>query len=70
MPSHTSVSPVEVNSGERVVTVVGGIRRVRVKRKSEVRVKRNKLKQEERRGMLSEYLIPNSQLTKREESTT
>ena len=23
MPSHTSVSPVEVNSGERVVTVVG-----------------------------------------------
>ena len=24
MPSHTSVSPVEVNSGERVITVVGG----------------------------------------------
>ena len=46
MPSLSSVRPVEVNSGEQVITVVGGIRRVRVKRKSEARVKRKKLKQE------------------------
>ena len=50
MPSQSSVRPVEVNSGQVVTVVVGGgIRRVRVKRKSEVRVKRKKLKQEERR---------------------
>ena len=50
MPSLSSVRPVEVNSGQAVTVVRGGIRRVRVKRKSEARVKRNKLKQEERRG--------------------
>ena len=50
MPSLNSVRPVEVNSGEEVVTVVGRIKKVRVKRKSGVRVKRKKLRQEERRG--------------------
>ena len=70
MPSHTSVSPVEVNSGERVITVVGGDQEST--REAEERSTReaNKLKQEERRGRLLKYLIPDSQLTRRDGPTT
>ena len=42
MPSLNSVRPVEVNSGEEVATVGGRIQKARVKRK--------KLRQEERSG--------------------